>query len=299
MNNEIRNFLAKEKLVIKKIKIKENIIIIYVLNNMFVVKKKDSKLEELFKYLNSRSFFSFPKIIYKINNYDFYEYITDVDMPDEQRAIDIVKLVSSLHNKTTFYKDVDEDYYKKIYEDVIDKLNYLENYYNDMAEIAEKEEFMSPSQYLFVRNISIIFISINYARYSIQEWYKIINDKKRIRIVNLHNNLSLDHYLVNSKPYFVSWSLSKKDMPIYDLLKIYKKYYLEFDFYDLLKNYEVIYPWLLEEKRLFFSLISIPEKMEFNESEYSMCEKLRRFYNYLSVSQNFINDYFPQKKKEQ
>ncbi|MBR3161680.1 MAG: hypothetical protein IKF19_03010 [Bacilli bacterium] len=297
MNNEIRYYLTGNNYIIKKITIKGKVIIIDVENRLLVVKKRDNKLRKLFKYLTSRSFIYYPQIIHQTDNYDLYEYISNVEMPKEQKAADIMKLVANLHNKTTFYKEINENYYKEIYENIINKINYLNNYYNDIAEIIEKEEYMSPSHYAFIRNISKVFLSLNYAKFSINEWYKIIKDKKRVRIVNLHNNLTLDHYLVNDKPYFISWSKSIKDIPIYDIIKMYKKYYQELDFQDLLKIYEINYPWLLEEKRLFFCLISIPDKINFNIKEFKLCGIIRNFYDYLTTSQNFINDYFPQKKE--
>ena len=45
----------------------------------------------------------------------------------------------------------------------------------------------------------------------------IIEEKKRIRVVQLHNNLNLEHYLVeDNKPYLISWRKSRRDIPIYD-----------------------------------------------------------------------------------
>ena len=35
-----------------------------------------------------------------------YEYIEDVNTPEEQKAIDLVSMMSLLHNKTTYYKEV-------------------------------------------------------------------------------------------------------------------------------------------------------------------------------------------------
>ncbi len=298
MNNEIRYFLTNHNLVVKRITIKGKVIIIDIGKKKFVVKKRSNDMDNLFKYLTSRSFVYFPKIIYRSINYDFYEYINSIDIPKEQKAMDIIKLTSNLHNKTTYYMEVDENYYKKIYEDILNNIDYLGNYYNDIAEIIEKEEFMSPSEYLFIRNISRIFMALNYAKFSINEWFKIIDEKKRVRMVNIHNNLSLEHYLIDDKPYFISWEKSKKDLPIYDLLKFYKRYFIELDFCDLFKNYELVYPWQIEEKRLFFCMISLPDKIDFNDSEYKLCEKIRKFYTYLNSSQRFINDYFPEKKKE-
>ena len=297
MNNEIRQFFLKNNLIIKKITIKGKVIIITTDNKSYVIKKNNHHLDDIFKYLKSRSFTYIPKIINQTNNYNFYEYINDIRIPKEEKAIDIFKITANLHNKTTFYKDIDENYYKEIYEDTINEIDYLENYYNDLAEIFEKEELMSPSHYLLIRNITKIFISLNYAKYSIEKWYKIINDKKRIRVVNIHNNLTLDHYLISDKPYLISWEKSKRDIPIYDILKMYKKYYSELDFLDLLKNYETSYPWLIEEKKLFFSLISLPPKIEFNNTEYKMCKNIRELYNYLNTTQKLISDYFPPKKE--
>ena len=66
-----------------------------------------------------------------------------------------------------------------------------------------------------------IFETINYCKYEVDSWYELIKDKRKIRLVNIHNNLSLDHYIKNDKPYLISWNKNKIDMPIYDLIKLY------------------------------------------------------------------------------
>ena len=284
MNKEIRELFDKNNIITRKITIKHNVRIIDTGNDKFVIKKRDKDLENLFKYLSSRGFNYFPNILYKTDNYDVYKYIEGVNLPREEEAIDIVKLLSILHNKTTFYKDIDDDSYKEIYEDIIDRIDYLYNYYDDFANIIEREEYMSPSNYLFIRNISKIFQALNYSRINIDKWYNLIKNKKRVRIVNLHNNVSLDHYLLADKPYLISWRLSKKDMPIYDIINFYKKYYNELDFSELLRIYEVNYPLLKEEKILLFCLLSIPSKLEFTDNEYDMCLKVSRFYEYIYSS---------------
>ena len=150
---------------------------------------------------------------------------------------------------------------------------------------------MSPSSYLFVRNISLLFNILNFCRESINKWYEIIKEKKRIRVVNLHNNLSLDHYLLSNKPYLISWNKSKKDMPIYDIINFYKIYYKDFDFNDLIRVYESYYPLLEEEKYLLLCLICMPSKIELSSSEYDRCIEIDCFYNYLSNSFKLVNDY--------
>lgn len=294
MNKELRELFDQNHIITKKITIKNNVRIIDSGEEQFVIKRREKDLEKTYHYLKSRSFNYFPDLLYQTDNYDVYKYIEDANIEKEERAEDIIKLITLLHGKTTFYKEIDDDTYKELYENIIEQLDYLTNYYSDIAELFEKEEYMSPSHYFFIRNISKVFASLDYCRYHIDKWYQIIEEKKRIRVVQLHNNLTLDHYLVdNNNPYLISWRLTKRDIPIYDLLGFYKKYYKDLDFCELVRKYEMNYPMLKEEKELFFVLLSIPEKLDFNAGEYTMCKKVKKFYDYLLTSEKLIEDYLP------
>ena len=297
MNKELRELFDQNNIITKKITLKNDIRIIDTGQDRLVIKKRDQELNSLYHYLKSRSFDYFPEIVYKTPHYDIYRHIEDANLPKEERASDIIKLLTLLHSKTTYYKDIDDDTYKELYENIIERIEYLTNYYQDIAEIIEAEEYMSPAHYLFIRNISQLFSALGYCRYQIENWHQIIEEKKRVRIVQIHNNLSLDHYLLEDRPYFISWRLSKKDIPIYDLLKFYKTYYQEFDFCDLFHNYEIHYPLLPEEKHLLFCLISIPDKIDFNNTEFTLCKQVKNFYNYLSTTDKLIQDYFPNHSK--
>ena len=298
MNKELRELFDKNHIITHRVTLKNHVRIIDSGDKKFVIKRREKKIDDIYQYLKSRSFVYFPDIIFQTENYDVYQYIDDVDLPLEEKAIDIIKLVTMLHSKTTFYKEIDDDTYKELYESIIKEIDYLRFYYDDISSLIEKEEFMSPSNYYFIRNVSKVFSTLDYAREQIDTWFSILKDKKRIRVVQIHNNLSLDHYLLSDKPYFISWRLSKKDLPIYDLIKLYKRYYRELDFCDLLKLYEKNYPMLPEEKILFFVLISIPDKLEFRDDEFSMCKMVKKFYDYLSSSDKLIKDYMPKKKVE-
>ena len=290
MNKELRDLFDKENIVIKKITIINEVVIIESNDSKYVIKRRKKDLTSLYSYLLSRSFNYFPEIVYSTLNYDIYRFVDDVNLSFEERAIDIIKLLTLLHSKTTYYKSIDDDTYKRVYEGVIEKLDYLNNYYNDISLVIENEEYMSPSNYLFIRNISRVFQALNYCRNNIGKWYEIISDKKRVRIVNIHNNLSVDHYLFGDRPYFISWDKSRNDLPIYDLIVLYKKYYSKLDFFDLLKIYENSYPMFREEKLLFFSLISIPDKLEFDDDVFNMCIKIDKFYRYIDNTEKLIGD---------
>ncbi len=293
MNREIRNILESRNIVAKKITLKGNVKIIDAGDRKLVIKKKKRDLNDIYKYLSSRAFDYYPKKILESDNYDIYEYVEDVDEPFEQRVLDMIHLVSVLHSKTTFYKNIDSDEYKYLYESILDKIDYLNHYYEDLVSIFEKEDFMSPSSYLMARNITKVFEALNYCKYHIDEWYNIINEKKRVRIVQLHNNLNIDHYMKDKHSYFISWDKSKRDIPIYDLIHLFNLYYYEADFCDLLHTYEMSYPLLPEERLLLFVMISLPEKIVLNDSEYQQCFRVKKFYDKLNASWIVISDYMP------
>lgn len=289
MENNLKIIINKYKA--KKVTLKNSAKIIENENTRLVIKKDNPNILETYNYLLSRSFDYFPKIIYKDNDYNVYEYVEDVNEPSEQRILDIITLTSILHSKTTFYKEVDIDNYKYLYETINKKLEYLFNYYNDIITLIEKNIYMSPSNYIIARNINKIFETINYCKYEVDSWYELIKDKRKIRVVNIHNNLSLDHYIKNDKPYLISWNKNKIDMPIYDLLTLYKKYYLDFDFYELFNYYESRYPLTNEERKMLFILMSIPEKLVLDSSEYKNSIKCRKFFDYIYKTKDLINEY--------
>ncbi|MGM9882278.1 MAG: hypothetical protein ACI31S_05485 [Bacilli bacterium] len=289
MNNELRKVIDKYNLSPKRLTIKSNAKII---DDKIVIKNRKSKnLDRTYQYLKSRSFDYFPELIDLSDDYEVYPYIEDTYEPREQKAIDLMHLISLLHSKTTFYREVDIDYDKKIYETTVMNLDYLYNYYNDLITLIEKEVYMSPSSYLIARNINIIFESIYYARDSIDAWYKKKEDNKNERVVNIHNNINLDHYIKNDKPYLISWDRSRIDSPIYDLLSFYQNHYLEFDFDDLFRYYESFYPLKEDEKLLLFSYMAMPLKIEIENDEYKMCIKINKMIDYLYKTNKLIMNY--------
>lgn len=271
-----------------KITIKNNVKII---NNNYVIKKNNLKGSNIFDYLKSRSFDYFPEVLKIDNNEIYYEYIKDIQEPNEQKIIDLIILMSLLHSKTTFYKEVDIDYYKNLYEMYSKEIDDIYNYYNIVMDNIEEEIYMSPADYLIARNISKIYKNIIYAKDKLDAWYKLIDNKREVRIVTIHNNLSLNHYLKGDKSYLISWDKSKQDMPIYDLLILYKNHYLDFDFIPLLKIYLNKYPLNKEEMTLFLALIAIPSKIKAESSEYKKVLNVRRIIDYLYKTDSILKEY--------
>ena len=289
MNNYVRKIASEYNIPINKITIKNNTRIID--DKIVLKKKKNNDLNNVYKYLKSRSFDYFPEPITIDNLYEVYPFLEDTYEPSEQKATDIMHLLGLLHSKTTFYREIDIDKNKEIYENISDELEYLNNFYNDLITMIEKEVYMSPSGYLIARNINIIFGSIYYAKHNLEEWYKKIDNNKNERVVNIHNNISLDHYIKNEKPYLISWNKSRIDSPIYDLLSFYKNHYLDFDFDDLFHFYESGYPLKEDERLILFTYMAIPYKIEIISDEYEMCIKINKMIEYLYKTSNLIMNY--------
>ena len=289
MKNNLRNILDKYNINPSTITIRGNT---KILNNQIVIKPRvNYNIMKSYNYLKSRAFDYFPYPIEIDKFYEIYPYINSVDEPIDQRAQDLMHLISLLHSKTTFYKEIDIDRIKEIYESIVDKVNYLEKYYNNLISNIEREVYMSPSSYLVARNINIIFGSIYYVKENIEKWYKLVENKNNIRNVFIHGNINLDHYIKSDKPYLISFNKSRIDSPIYDLLSFYKNNYLNTSFYDLFKYYESKYPLKEEERLLLFIYMAIPPVIEINDNEYKMCIKINKVIDYLYKTSNLIMNY--------
>ncbi len=298
--NSVRDITNHYAFIPRRYTIKKNATIIGTDDGHFVFKKRETNndVEQLFKYLKSRNFLSFPNLINKDDRYDIYEYIEEVDTPREQKALDMMIIVSNLHYKTTFYKDVDEDEYKAIYEKIIKDIEYINNYYNDIITSIEIDIYMSPTDYLIARNITKIFNSIMFARREIDKWYEYTKNKHKKRVVTLHNNLDLDHLIHNDNIYLLSWNKTKQDMPIYDLLHFYQKYALDFDFEELFNLYESKYKLQEDEKLLLFILMSIPKKLEYKNSEIENIRDARKLLDYIYKTEMLITPYYTPQNDE-
>ena len=286
---EISELLKKNDIRALSYKRSGNVIIADTNVGKVVIKRNKNK-DYIYNYLNTRNFDYYPEIL-EIEYYVVSKYVEDIDIPPEQKILDLVDLVSLLHSKTTHYKNISEDEYKKIYEDLMNNFEYLYEYYNDLISIIDDKVFMSPSEYLLARNISAIFKSIEIGRGYVEDWLKEVEGLNKFRMSIVHNNLDLSHYIRNNYDYLVSWDKSKIDIPVFDLYNLYNNHFLDFDFFELLKRYEQTYPLKKYELDLFFILINMPSKIEFNDTEFNMCIKISNEIDKLYKSNELVNEY--------
>ena len=278
----------------------KNVTIVESTSGKFVIKKQNKELFSLFNYLSSRGFNNFPKLIQNYRNEEnVFEYIDEKYIPSEQKFVDLASVIASLHNKTIYHKRVSIDDYKEIYDSVLNNVSYLGVYFEGLFLNSCKEEFMSPSKYLFTKNYYKIRQSLNFCKEEIEIWYEMVKDKVNARVGIVHNNVSLEHFIYNNNiPTLISWDNYKTDTPIIDIVNLYHKEYLKYDFEIFLEKYLNNFEFLEEEKKLLFILISLPLYFEFSDNEFSNTQLVRENIDYIYKTEKLIGPYYSKQEEE-
>lgn len=282
-----------------KVTIKKNVEILESTSGCFVLKEKKRNIRELYDYLTSRSFLFFPSLVDDSREgVNIFSYVSDTPMPIEQKGVDFIKVVALLHQKTTYYKDVSNDEFKKIYDDILSQIDYLTFFYENTYEESFKSVYPSPSEYFLLTHISKILASLKFAKNELENWYQLVSNSTRYRVCQIHNHLSLEHFRKSEKDYLISWEESRKDSPVMDLVKFYQETYFDLNFEAVLKEYFNICPWSEEEKKLFFIVISIPKKFDEKASEFERVKNIRNVLDYIYKTENLIRPYYAIEQKE-
>lgn len=263
-------------------------------NGTYVVKNKKNKdIKELYKYLNSRDFHYYPLLV-EDNRSDInvFEYVEDNSIDNEQKLFDLINLVSLLHNKTSYYKEVTNDKIKEIYEELLGRTIYMEEYFNKIIFNIEDDIFVSPSSNLLLNNSSKIFESLVFLKKEIEEWYKITIDSDKMRVCLVHNNLNLDHYIKSDKDYLISWDNYIIDSPIIDIVKLYKNIYINMNFSEALKLYMEKFSLNDSEKKLLFIMLVMPDEINLTNDEIKNVVTIRKYLDYIYKTENLIRPYY-------
>lgn len=262
----------------------------------FIIKPKNKDINELYTYLTNRGFMNYPKIIDSSRDeVNVFEYVEDIKLPKEQKCDDLIEIIASLHNKTSYFKEVSEDKFKSIYEDIKSNINYLSNYYNTLYEIGFNEVYESPSNYIFMRNYFKINAALEYANNELDNWYSLVTSETKIRVCLIHNNLELNH-LLNNK--LISWDNYMIDTPVIDIVKLYKKEWKNIDFSEILERYMYKFPLLEYEKKLLFILISMPPEIKKSDNEFEKCKVISEVMDYVFKTEELIRPYNTKQEEE-
>lgn len=297
MNNELKQIIEKYKPL--KYTIKGKTVNLFSTAGDYVIKPTTKNISELFNYLRSRNFNNFPNVIEQNNNYITYEYVKSLDTPKEQQLLDLVLLVSKLHNKTAYFKEVTEDKYTEIYDNIKSNILFLKDYYSKMYDEAFNEIYTSPSNYYFLLNYSLINNDLAFIENELDEWFNLVKETNKQRVCLVHNNLSLDHFVKGMDSYLLSWDKYTFDTPIVDIVNLYKNEYLTCDFSGILKEYLKNFKLSKDEEKLLFILLSLPDQIEKEANEFNNTCNVTLTIDYIKRTEKLIRPYYTEKKKEE
>ncbi len=297
MNNEIKRIIEKYKPL--KYTIKGKTVNLFSTAGDYVVKPTKKNIKELFNYLSSRNFTSFPKIVEQNDDYITYEYVESLDTPKEQQLLDLVLVVSKLHNKTAYFKEVTEDKYTEIYDNIKSNILFLKDYYSKMYDEAFTEIYSSPSNYYFLLNYSLINNDLTFVENELDEWFNLVKEANKQRVCLVHNNLSLDHFVKGMDSYLLSWDKYSFDTPVIDIVNLYKNEYLTCDFSGILKEYLKNFKLSKDEEKLLFILLSLPDEIHKEMSEFNNTCNVVLVVDYIKRTEKLIRPYYTEKKKEE
>lgn len=261
-------------------------------NGKCVIKEKNKDVKSLYNYLNTRQFNNYPEIIDEVDNKYVYEYLDSVNIPNNQKASDMADLLALLHNKTAYFKPITADYIKNIYEEIQNNIRYLKEYYEKLFKKIASEVIMSPSNYLLIRNSSKLFANLKYIEDELDNWFKLMTDKTKERVVYCHNNLTIDHYIKNKNDYLISWDNYSIDTPVLDLINLYTNDYNKYEFSNFLENYNQKFPLSKEELKLFFIMISLPKEVNYSIYEFDNTRKVNEMLTYVYKTEMLIKPYY-------
>lgn len=253
-----------------------------------VIKENNRSLTDLFDYLDKRDYQSHPNIISEEEDYIKYEYIDEYKLNDEISNTDFIKTISSLHLKTTQYKDVSKRKYKDIYNRLMDNIDYLKEEANSKIQQIDDEVYMSPSNYLYARNYSLIFSNLIYIERSLNNWFNKVKDKTKERVCVVHNNLKKDNCLNSKVTTLTGWDNYVIDTPALDLYKLYRNEYKNIDFVSFFNVYSEDFKLSEEEKELIKILISMPLKIKEDNKEIVKVSETTKMIDYIIRTNKLI-----------
>lgn len=254
----------------------------------FFITPRCNNKDEVFRYLEKKDFpFFLPMENSTRDSYEVYSYVEDfVDVND--KAIDLVHILSLLHIKTTTYQEVVMDSVKELYEGLILEIDNLLEYYSQLVEEFENHVYMAPDEYLFMRHSSVIFDNLNRSRAYLESWYQMKKDASKERVVFLHKMPCLDTFVDMNTPYFIHWDLSTKGYVIYDFLYFYQKDYDVVEMEALFQIYQSKYLFTADELSLFLAMVLLDEKIVFGNDCYQNTVVIQKHISYAYHARDFV-----------
>jgi len=118
-------FVDYYQLGAKRYDYKKNARILTLNSEKVVITERRKNKQELFSYLDSKDFqYALkPSNLSGDDFYEIYPYVLETVKSREEKAVDMMYILSLLHNETSYYKEMILDDIKAIYEDLDNRID--------------------------------------------------------------------------------------------------------------------------------------------------------------------------------
>ena len=282
---------------IKYTLVDNNKIITYPDKTIFIKMRSSYNIEEVYKYLADHAVNNYLKPVEVTDRELIFPYFEKTSLTDDEISKRLVLNLTIWQNKTTTYQKLNLDEVKNFYESTKKEINYLFSYYRDIVLQLETKVYYLPTEYLFLRNSSIINRQLKVAADLLEEWYETVKNKERERLVYCHGKCELAHFLPIDDGYFISLEQAHLGIVSDDIENLFRKNFSSIDLVTTYNLYQRKYPYTLDEKLFLFVKLAIPPKIDIYPCNLETNRSLLEFYEQLIDFNKFILEEQEKEKK--
>ena len=282
---------------IKYTLVDNNKIITYPDKTIFIKMRSSYNIEEVYKYLDDHAVNNYLKPVEVTDRELIFPYFEKTSLTDDEISKRLVLNLTIWQNKTTTYQKLNLDEVKNFYESTKKEINYLFSYYRDIILQLETKVYYLPTEYLFLRNSSIINRQLKVAADLLEEWYETVKNKERERLVYCHGKCELAHFLPIDDGYFISLEQAHLGRVSDDIENLFRKNFSSIDLVTTYNLYQRKYPYTLDEKLFLFVKLAIPPKIDIYPCNLETNKRLLDFYEQLIDFNKFILEEQDKEKK--
>lgn len=282
---------------IKYTLVDNNKIITYPDKTIFIKMRSSYNIEEVYKYLDDHAVNNYLKPVEVTDKELIFPYFEKTSLTDDEISKRLVLNLTIWQNKTTTYQKLNLDEVKNFYESTKKEINYLFSYYRDIILQLETKVYYLPTEYLFLRNSSIINRQLRVAADLLEEWYETVKNKERERLVYCHGKCELAHFLPIDDGYFISLEQAHLGRVSDDIENLFRKNFSSIDLVTTYNLYQRKYPYTLDEKLFLFVKLAIPPKIDIYPCNLETNKRLLDFYEQLIDFNKFILEEQEKEKK--
>ncbi|MGM9988624.1 MAG: spore coat protein YsxE [Bacillaceae bacterium] len=180
----------------------------------------------------------------------------------------MLRSLAKMHKKTEQQIDIDEEQVEEHYNQIKEKWEDDKRILEQFADECEQKWYMSPFELQYCSSVYQVLRAQGFAINQLDQWLEGMKEKEKSRVCLIHGNLSIRHYVIDyqDRGYFISFERSMMAHPIQDLALFYTRSLSTYpvvrdDRFDWFNTYMKENPLFREEKKLFLSYITYPQKI--------------------------------------